>query len=439
MQGSLDQLKTLQNSNPELNQEQQIQLGTAIQYTEGAIKGIEQLQNKIKDVQGAQTGLQEVNAQFSKLNQGFADSIAGQEKLAAGIGELISGIDQLQSGLNQAADGQGQVVNNIPSLQDGLSQIYGGQEELKTAFSDMQGQLDELAGGLGDSSNGLKKINDGLSKVQDHLSEFDADSSKPIVIIPEEALENEDFIEGTKAYLSDDKTIVKFDVVLSHNPYSTKAINMVDKIKDTVNNTKEDTVLAGSDPKLGGVSSTNNDLQNISDADYSRTVFLMIAGIFIILVLLLRSLIMPLYLIGSLILTYFTSMGVAELVFNQLLEYDGLTWAIPFFSFVMLMALGIDYSIFVMDRFNEYKNGNIKEALLSAMKNMGTVIISAAIILGGTFGAMLPSGVLSILQIATVVLTGLFLYAFVMLPLFIPVMVRIFGKVNWWPFKYNKE
>ncbi|GGB55949.1 transporter [Lentibacillus populi] len=439
MQGSLDQLKTLQNSNPELNQEQQIQLGTAIQYTEGAIKGIEQLQNKIKDVQGAQTGLQEVNAQFSKLNQGFADSIAGQEKLAAGIGELISGIDQLQSGLNQAADGQGQVVNNIPSLQDGLSQIYGGQEELKTAFSDMQGQLDELTGGLGDSSNGLKKINDGLSKVQDHLSEFDADSSKPIVIIPEEALENEDFIEGTKAYLSDDKTIVKFDVVLSHNPYSTKAINMVDKIKDTVNNTKEDTVLAGSDPKLGGVSSTNNDLQNISDADYSRTVFLMIAGIFIILVLLLRSLIMPLYLIGSLILTYFTSMGVAELVFNQLLGYDGLTWAIPFFSFVMLMALGIDYSIFVMDRFNEYKNGNIKEALLSAMKNMGTVIISAAIILGGTFGAMLPSGVLSILQIATVVLTGLFLYAFVMLPLFIPVMVRIFGKVNWWPFKYNKE
>ena len=91
----------------------------------------------------------------------------------------------------------------------------------------------------------------------------------------------------------------------------------------------------------------------------------------------------------------------------NILGYDGLTWVIPFFSFVLLVALGIDYSIFLMDRFNEYKNGFIKDALINAMKNMGTVIISATIILGGTFGAMLPSGVLSLLQIATVVIIGL--------------------------------
>jgi putative drug exporter of the RND superfamily len=105
----------------------------------------------------------------------------------------------------------------------------------------------------------------------------------------------------------------------------------------------------------------------------------------------------------------------------------------------MLMALGIDYSIFLMDRFNEYKEVPVKEALIHSMKNMGTVVISAAIILGGTFGAMLPSGVLSLLQIATVVLTGLFLYAFIVLPLFIPVMVRLFGKNNWWPFKHHAK
>ncbi|WP_051681483.1 MMPL family transporter [Virgibacillus alimentarius] len=132
-------------------------------------------------------------------------------------------------------------------------------------------------------------------------------------------------------------------------------------------------------------------------------------------------------------------MAFAELIFVNILEHDGLTWAIPFFSFVMLMALGIDYSIFLMDRFNENKGGDVKEGLLSAMKNMGTVIISAAVILGGTFGAMLPSGVLSLLQIATVVLIGLFLYGFVILPLFVPVMVRLFGKVNWWPFLKNKD
>jgi RND superfamily putative drug exporter len=70
---------------------------------------------------------------------------------------------------------------------------------------------------------------------------------------------------------------------------------------------------------------------------------------------------------------------------------------------------------------------------------MGTVIMSAAVILGGTFAAMLPSGVLSLLQIATIVLSGLFLYALVMLPLLIPVMIRMFGEANWWPFMGGRE
>jgi RND superfamily putative drug exporter len=122
-----------------------------------------------------------------------------------------------------------------------------------------------------------------------------------------------------------------------------------------------------------------------------------------------------------------------------MLGYEGISWAVPFFGFVMLMALGIDYSIFLMDRFKEYRHLSPKEAILKAMENMGTVIMSAAVILGGTFAAMLPSGVMSLLQIATIVLCGLFLYALVMLPLFIPVMVRMFGPANWWPFMDRKE
>lgn len=92
-----------------------------------------------------------------------------------------------------------------------------------------------------------------------------------------------------------------------------------------------------------------------------------------------------------------------------------------------------------MDRFNEYKSLSVKEAMLLSMKNMGTVIISAVVILGGTFAAMYPSGVLSLLQIATIILSGLLLYAFVILPLFVPVMVKTFGKANWWPFMETKK
>ncbi|ASN06641.1 MMPL family transporter [Virgibacillus necropolis] len=443
LQGAKQSIENAKNiaveSNPDLGNEgseYMKQYNTSIAQLDGAIGGINQLKEQLGKLAGAQTQIENnVIAPLNELNAGFSDSIAGQEQLSQGLGQLIGGIEQLQSGLNQAASGQGQVINNIPSLQDGLSQVYGGQEELKTAFADMQDQLGQLSTGLGESSDGLQQIYDGLSEVERYLGDFNTEGSNPAVVIPEQALESEAFVEGTKPYISDDKTITKFDVVLKNNPYSTEAVNMVDKIEDTVNDAKDGTVFADSDPKLGGISSTNNDLQNISDADYSRTVTLMIIGLFIVLVFMLRSIIIPVYLIGSLVLTYFTSLGVAEVIFVNILGYDGLSWAIPFFGFVMLMALGIDYSIFLMDRFKEYKEIPIKDALINSMKNMGTVIISAAVILGGTFGAMLPSGVLSLLQIATVVLTGLFLYAFVMLPLFVPVMVRLFGKVNWWPFR----
>ncbi|HAM79959.1 MMPL family transporter [Ornithinibacillus bavariensis] len=379
--------------------------------------------------------IEPLNQLNDKNNQyNLSMSIAAQEQISSGIGQLINGVDQLQAGLDKAASGQGQVVGNIPNLQDGLSQLYGGQEQLKTAFQDMQDQLGQLAAGLSDGADGLQQIGDGLTDVQGYLADIKTDEDNPMVMIPEEALENEAFMEGANMYLSDDKTIVKFDIVLKYNPYSTEAIHMVDNVTTKAEEAKQGTIFADSEALIGGISSTNNDLQNVSDEDYSRTVIFMIIGILIVLIILLRSIFMPIYLIGSLVLTYFTSMAFTEIIFVNILGYDGLTWAVPFFAFVMLTALGIDYSIFLMDRFNEYRDGNLKEAMLTAMKKMGTVIISAAVILGGTFAAMLPSGVLSILQIATVVLIGLFLYALVMLPLFVPVMVKLFGNVNWWPF-----
>ncbi|MDC3413611.1 MMPL family transporter [Aquibacillus sp. 3ASR75-11] len=429
LSSALDNLEAAEDNNAELEQDEDFQEAKA--QVSAAINGSE-----------GQPGLNGLNQSLetqvlpglTKANQGFQQTIDGQEQLAQGLDELIAAITKLENGLNQAANGQQQVVNSIPSLQAGLNQLYGGQEELKTAFSDMQKQLSQLSSGLTDSSDGLKQISTGLSQVEDYLGEFSSEGELTSVNIPQKALENEAFQEGIQPYLSDDETITTFDVVLSYNPYSTEAVNTIDTISETLTDALDDTPFDDSNFAIGGISSTNNDLQNISDADYTRTVFLMLGGIFVILILLLRSITMPIYLIGSLVLTYFTSMGIAEFIFVNLLGYDGLSWAVPFFAFVILVALGIDYSIFLMDRFNEYNKMDIKEALLSAMRNMGTVIISAAIILGGTFAAMLPSGVLSLLEIATVVLTGLFLYALIMLPLFIPVMVRIFGKANWWPF-----
>jgi len=113
--------------------------------------------------------------------------------------------------------------------------------------------------------------------------------------------------------------------------------------------------------------------------------------------------------------------------------YAGISWAVPFFSFVILVALGIDYSIFLLDRFNEEVKIGISEAMVKSMSKMGSVIITASLILAGTFGAMIPSGVLTLVQVATIVIIGLLLYGMVILPLLIPAVVVTLGEGNWWP------
>lgn len=438
LQGVADALTGLQGSftglesaHPELLQDINYQTikGTVTQSGAGAAGlagGLGQISAQLK---GAAAGLSEANA-------GYAKAAAGQSALAKGLDQLVAGIGQLQSGLNQAADGQEQIVGKIPSITSGLDQLQGGQQQLADGFGELTGQLGQLQGGLTQSADGLGQITGGLSSAQDYLKQIqDAkDDELSGFFVPAEALEADGIQQVFDTYLSGDRKVMTLDVVFAENPYSAEAIDSVGDIQAAVDRAVAGTKLENAETAMSGVTSTYSDLQKISNEDYTRTVILMLGGIFIILVLLLRSIIMPLYLIISLLITYFTALGVTEAIFVHLLNYSGITWTTPFFSFVMLIALGVDYSIFLMARFNENKTWDVREAILHAMRNMGTVILSAVVILGGTFASMYPSGVLSMMQIATVVLSGLALYALLFLPFFVPVMVRMFGRANWWPF-----
>ncbi|WP_339309108.1 MMPL family transporter [Paenibacillus sp. FSL k6-2145] len=386
------------------------------------------------------TKLGEAAAGINQANEGFASAAAGQKALADGLGQIVTGIGQLQSGLKQAADGQGKVISEIPSIQDGLGQLQGGQEKIQQGFSDLSGQLTQLTDGLNQSVDGIKQVSGGLDSAQGYLTQLQnsPDSDLAGWYVPEEALNSKDFTQVFDTYLSQDRKTMTIDVIFAENPYGTEAIDRVPDIEAAVHRAVQGSTLEKADIAVGGVTSTFADLQEISNNDYTRTVMLMLAGTFIILVVLLRSVIMPLYLIVSLLLAYFTSMALTEVIFVNILGFAGISWVTPFFGFVMLIALGVDYSIFLMDRFNENKGMKVQDAMLYAMKNMGTVILSAAVILSGTFAAMYPSGVLSMMQIATVVLSGLILYSLLFLPFFVPVMVKMFGRANWWPFP-NKE
>lgn len=381
------------------------------------------------------TQLGTVKSGLGQANAGLAQAAGGQKQLADGLAQLAAGIGRLQQGMAQAANGQGQVVDKLPELTGGIDKLSAGQKQFAQGFSELGGQLSQLTDGLDQSVSGLNQVTDGIKSAQDYMKALSLSSNKQLAgwYAPDQALKNADFQKALDTYLSPDGKIVRFDVIYEGNPYDVKTMKQTEGVKEAMGRAVKGTDLANAEYAVGGVSSMNHDLKEISNGDYTRTVVFMLIGVAIILILLFRSLIIPAYILLSLLLTYFTSMAIAEVIFTRILDYSGISWAVTFFAFTMLIALGVDYSIFLMARFKEYPELSEEDAILEAMKNMGSVIMSAVVILGGTFAAMLPSGVLSILQIATVVLTGLVLYAFIMLPLFIPVMVRTFGPANWWP------
>lgn len=396
------------------------------------------LSSSMKELNGQLDGL---TGGLKQANSGYEQALSGQKQLTAGLATLANGLGDLQAGIVQAATGQGQIATQLPGVTQGLDKLAAGQKDLQSGFSQLDGQLGQLTSGLNQSVSGLSQVTGGLKSAQDFLKQLSSAPNKEITgwYVPGEALKSKDFQESLNVYLSKDRTIAKFDVVFKGNPYAVETLGKTSELKDAVTRALKGTAFADSTYGVGGVTSSYNDLNQISTKDYSQTVIFMLIGIGLILIVLFRSLVIPFYLLLSLVITYFTSMAIAEVIFVRMLGYTGLSWTVPFFGFVLLVALGVDYSIFLMDRFKEYGHLRAEEAILLAMKNMGTVIMSAALILGGTFAAMLPSGVQSLLQIATIVLSGLALYAFVMLPLFIPVMVRTFGEANNWPFMGRRD
>ena len=412
-----------------------------------------------------------VDHQIGLMADGLGEATGGLADVQKGLGEIEGGLTAIVAqvgngsggnGLSQAAEGIKQINGQLTQIAGGLkqgmpaAQAAGGLTALSAelgkigdgiggAAAQMAGSgslgegLGQLASGVKASNEGLTEIGKGLNEVADMLTDMaDSKSVRDTgLFIPTGTLKSEEFQPVIDRYTFGDETGLLMEVILDTDPYSRDAIAVVKSIKDTVKRSVVDTPFADAEIAYSGISSMNSDLGDISSKDFTRTVTIMLVGLFIVLFILFRSAIMPLYMIGSLLLTYYSAISITELVFVNWLGYDGISWAVPFFGFIMLIALGVDYSIFLLDRFREESINGLKtrEALIRSMAKMGTVIITAAIILAGTFGAMMPSGVLSLVQIATIVISGLLLYGLIILPLLIPAITMSFGRGVWWPFR----
>ena len=156
--------------------------------------------------------------------------------------------------------------------------------------------------------------------------------------------------------------------------------------------------------------------------------------ILLILMLLLRSVLAPVLLIATTVLSFGTALGTAALVFNHVLKLPGADPSVPLYGFVFLVALGIDYNIFLMTRVREESmTHGTRQGIMRGLAVTGGVITSAGIVLAATFSALAVLPILFLLQLAFIVAFGVLLDTFVVRTLLVPALAYDIGPAIWWP------
>ncbi len=224
----------------------------------------------------------------------------------------------------------------------------------------------------------------------------------------------------------DGRTVV--NVALADSYDSPEALRTVERLRDTLH------AVPGADALVGGSSAATLDVQTASVHDRNLIIPIVLVVIFIVLAVLLRALLTPLILIGTVVLSFAATLGVCGFFFTHVFHFAGADQSFPLFAFVFLVALGIDYNIFLMTRVREEtrKHGT-RSGVLRGLAVTGGVITSAGVVLAGTFAVL---GVLPLVFLAEVgfaVAFGVLLDTIIVRSVLVPALSHDIGKPIWWP------
>jgi RND superfamily putative drug exporter len=227
---------------------------------------------------------------------------------------------------------------------------------------------------------------------------------------------------------SNDGTTADLDAILSEDPLDKSGLDVVPRMRDAVADTPGATVL------VGGSSAINYDLDKANQHDLELIAPLALAVMAIILGILLQAVVAPLVLLASVILSFLCTLGISIIFIRFVVGDAGFDSSIPIFAFIFLVALGIDYTIFLMARVREEaRKQGTREGMLRALSATGPVITSAGVILAGTFSVLMTLPVTFTFDLGFMVALGILLDTFIVRTIMVPAAVEVIGDKIWWP------
>jgi putative drug exporter of the RND superfamily len=354
-----------------------------------------------------------------------------------------------------------QALDTVSAKVDGLGRAFttatgalqslgmGDARSSRTRLVTMQQGANDLAGASRQVADGVQQLVDqtrtmglGLSEASAFLMEMGQDASQPSMAgfnIPQQVLNTADFKKIAQIFMSPDGHSVRYFIQTDLNPFSTKAMDQVNSVIDTARGAQPNTSLSDASVSMSGYPVTLRDTRDYYDRDLRFIVAVTIIVVLLILMLLLRAVVAPLYLVGSVIVSYLSAVGIGVLVFQVILG-DELNWSVPGLAFVVLVAVGADYNMLLASRLRDESPRGLRYGVVRTVRSTGGVITAAGLIFAASMFGLLFSSIGTVVQAGFVIGIGILLDTFLVRTVTVPAIATLLGRASWWPSRpWEKE
>ncbi|MCT8136874.1 MMPL family transporter [Anaerobacillus sp. CMMVII] len=351
--------------------------------------------------------------------------VTKKPKLAAGVVLVILIINAL----------------NVTTIQYSFNLINSFPEDMKSRIGFEQLEQSFPAGELAPVTVLLEK-QEGFLLTDEEFDAIETLNEKLISLdgvattsLPErEALQTGE-VHGTSLY-SEDHQALKFNLILSDNPYTLEGLDTMDQLNEVREELLSASGLENYQLYFAGQSAKQADVRQLNNRDTLVVVITVTLIIFVMLIFHSRSLVAPIYMMATILLSYFSALGLSWFVFENFFGFEGMSYRIPLYAFVFLVALGVDYNIMLISRIREEtRHFNIREAVQRGVALTGGVISSAGLILAATFGVLMTQPILELFMFGFIVSLGILMDAFIVRGVLVPAIVTLLKGWNWWPSK----
>ncbi len=284
----------------------------------------------------------------------------GNQTLGATTDNLRGAFDTATKALNSAG------LDNPSSMRQQMATLQQHADTLAEASR-------QVADGVGLLVNETKKMGGGLGDASAFLLAMKNEARTPSMsgfYVPPQFLATDDFKKAAALFFSPDGHTVRYMIQTKLNPFSTDAMDQINAILDVARDAQPNTTLADAKVSMTGYSVSLRDTREYYNEDIRFIILVTVAVVFLILVVLLRALVAPLYLIASVVISYLSALGIGVLLFQELLGQE-LHWSVPGLTFIILVAVGADYNLLLISRIREESPHGLRTAVIRTVGATG--------------------------------------------------------------------